>query len=88
MMVSVARISASMANQYTIRQREVTSARTDCEVREGFVDGEDVARRGVCGLFWRLQVVVRHDVIARIDALCPQSIPVEQKPRIRRTDHS
>ena len=39
------------------------------EVREGLVDGQDVARRVVRELFRRLQVVVRDDVIARVDAL-------------------
>ena len=54
-------------------------ALTDREVREGLVDGQDVARRVVRELFGRLQVVVRDDVIARVDAL---SIKQASKQRV------
>ena len=42
---------------------------TDGEVREGLVDGQDVARGAVRGLFGGLEVVVRDDVVVRVDAL-------------------
>lgn len=42
---------------------------TDSEMSEGFVYSKDVARCRVRGLFWRLQIVMCHDIIARVDAL-------------------
>lgn len=40
--------------------------RTDGELPVRFVDGEDVARGGVRGLVCGFEVVVRHEVVARV----------------------
>ena len=77
MIVRVARISGDVehAMSESVRRRrpaglvKLVLVLTDREVCEGLVDGEDVARRVVRELFWWLQVVVRDDVVARVDAL-------------------
>ncbi len=54
---------------------------TDGKMREGLVDGQDVARGIVRELFRRLQVIVRDHVIARIDTL-PAKQHVSSTPTV------
>ena len=71
MIVRVARISGARteARQRAERGRGEEARLTDGEVREGLVDGQHVARGAVRGLFGGLEVVVRDDVVVRVDAL-------------------
>ena len=60
-------------------RRHGGGALTEREMREGLVDGQDVARGVERGLFWRLEVVVRDDVVVRVDALpCARSVSIYQ----------
>ena len=71
MIVRVARISndGATCNVSTSASISAGVALTDRKVREGLVDGQDVARGIIRGLFQGLQVIVRNDVIARVHAL-------------------
>lgn len=76
MIVSEASISGDRGScQKGSKSAPILITLTHRHVREGFVDGEHVARCVVRGLFWGLQRVVRDDVVPRVDTLPGPSAP-------------
>ena len=73
MMVRVARISVAITAAHVSMIASALAngqlGLTNRKVREGLVNCQNVARGVVSGLFGGFQLVVRDDIIARIDAL-------------------